>query len=202
MGMYRLLALLFLSGGLTAQTLMLDPTANQLPRKSWEESHRWLQTDDIDGRFRIEFPGELEHRADTVGTAVGSQVYHTYFYKVPEIERAENLIYVLSYVDYPEGSLHQDSTDLLAEFLSSTEAAAAEALSGEVVYAVDRPVEGYPGRLWRIDYKEGEAVARTLAFVIGNRYYELKTFALTRSGLSDASDTFFRSFRYLGDARG
>lgn len=183
-----------------AQTPLLDPTAAG-PTKSWEDDRRWEQVDDIDGRFRIETPGTFERQVDTIATAMGKQVYHTYFFKVPEIEWAENLIYVVSYVDYPEGALHQDSTELVEEFLRSTEEAAAEALRGEVVYATDRSASGYPGRIWRIDYKDGEASARTLALVIGRRYYELKTFALTGRGLGDASDKFFKSFRYLAGSR-
>ncbi len=195
--MLRLIFLLLVSGTLTAQTARLDKDAVKPPTKSWEDDHRWEQIDNLEGRFRIETPGPLEHKIDTLETAVGEQVFHTYFFKVPELERAENLIYVLSYVDYPAGALHQDSTELVRELLASTEESAAEALRGEVVYATDREVLGYPGRIWRIDYKDGEAQARTLAFVVGGRYYELKTFALSGRGLSEASDKFFRSFRLL-----
>ncbi len=182
-----------------AQTAQLDRTRVTEPTKSWEADRRWEQIDDVDGGFRIESPGALEHKLDTLATAVGDQVFHTYFFKVPELERAENAIYVVSYVDYPEGSLRQDSLEMVTEFLSSTEEAAAEALRGEVVYSTERQVGDYPGRIWRIDYKAGEASARTLAFIVGRRYYELKTFSLTAGrGLSEASDKFFRSFRYLG----
>ena len=195
--MLRLFCLLFFATSLTAQTARLDKEAVEPPTKSWEDDHRWEQVDDLEGRFRIETPGPLEHKVDTLETAVGEQVFHTYFFKVPELERAENLIYVLSYVDYPTGALHQDSTELVRELLQSTEESAAEALRGEVVYATDREVAGYPGRIWRIDYKDGQAQARTLAFVVGGRYYELKTFALSGRGLSEATDRFFRGFRLL-----
>ncbi|MGB3802160.1 MAG: hypothetical protein WA952_20225 [Lewinella sp.] len=180
---------------LPAQTPMAAQEAE--PVQSYENERRWEQIDDLEGRFQILSPGPLEHKEDTLTTALGEQVFHTYFFKVPDLQRAENLIYVLSYVDYPDGALHQDSTDLVAELLQSTEESAAEALRGEVIYASEREVLGNPGRLWRIDYKDGEASARTLAFVIGERYYELKTFSLTGRGLGDASDKFFRSFAYL-----
>ena len=174
------------------------------PVQSYENERRWQEIDDLEGRFRISAPGPLEHKQDTLSTAVGEQIFHTYFFKVPDLQRAENLIYVLSYVDYPEGSLHQDSTELVIELLTSTEESAAEALRGEVIYSTAREVAGYPGRLWRIDYKDGEASARTLAFVVNGRYYELKTFSLVGRGLGDASDKFFRSFELLaaGQAAG
>ena len=193
---YLLVFLLFASAVLPAQTPVADKESE--PIRSYESEAKWREVDDLDGRFRILTPGPLEHKEDTLSTAVGEQVFHTYFFKVPDLQRAENLIYVLSYVDYPAEALHQDSTDLIAELLASTESSAAEALRGEVIYRTEREVRGYPGRLWRIDYKDGEATARTLAFVIGNRYYELKTFALTGRGLGDPSDKFFRSFEYLG----
>ncbi|WP_116124755.1 hypothetical protein [Lewinella sp. IMCC34183] len=196
MRVYLYLLLLILPGLAVAQTPMAAPDAE--PVRSYEADHGWTEVDDLEGRFRILTPGPLEHKEDTLATAMGEQVFHTFFFKVPDVQRAENLIYVLSYVDYPEGALHQDSTDLVEEFLVNTQESAAEALRGEVIYATDRAVEGFPGRLWRIDYKDGEASARTLAFVAGRRYYELKTFTLTGRGLGESSDTFFRSFRYLG----
>ncbi len=194
---FFLALLLTACSGLSAQTPMAAPDDAE-PVKSYEDSNPWTEIDDLEGRFRILTPGPLEHKEDTLETAVGRQVFHTYYFKVPDLQRAENLIYVLSYVDYPDGALHQDSTELVEELLLSTQESAAEALRGEVIYATGRAVEGFPGRLWRIDYKDGEASARTLAFVAGERYYELKTFALTGRGLGEASDKFFRSFHYLG----
>jgi hypothetical protein len=163
-----------------------------------EERVSWQSRDELDGRFSITTPGRLEHRIDTVTTAVGEQFYHTYFFKAPPGEVAENLIYVLSYVDYPAGALPADSTQLIEDFFVATEESAAEALRGEVIYATPREVLGYPGRLWRINYRDGEATARTLAFLIDRRYYELKTFALSGRGLGESTDRFFESFRYLG----
>ncbi|WP_116105205.1 hypothetical protein [Lewinella sp. IMCC34191] len=189
------LLLWLVTATLPAQTPMAAQDAE--PVQSYENERRWEEIDDLEGRFRILSPGPLKHTEDTLTTAIGEQVFHTYFFKVPDLQRAENLIYVLSYVDYPDGALHQDSTELVAELLQSTEESAAEALRGEVIYASERDVLGNPGRLWRIDYKDGEASARTLAFVIGERYYELKTFSLTGRGLGEASDKFFRSFTYL-----
>jgi hypothetical protein len=175
--------------------------AQDTPRQSLEERVRWQTIDDLDGRFGLSVPGPLDHRTDTLATAVGKQLYHTFFYKAPEEENPENLIYVLSYVDYPPGALPADSTGLIEEFLLTTEESAAEALGGEVVYATPRTVLGFPGRLWRINYRDGEASARTLAFLADRRYYELKTFSLNGRGLGDATDRFFESFRYLGGDR-
>ncbi|MFT6000821.1 MAG: hypothetical protein ACI81P_003286 [Neolewinella sp.] len=180
-----------------------SPLAAQTPQmvvnldKSWEQQQRWSELNNLDGRFRVLTPTEMMHKVDTVVTTVGDQVYHTFFFQVPDKDEAENIIYALSYVDYPPGSLHDDSLELVNEFLVGTEEEAAIAVGGEVIYAADKLISGYPARLWRIDYpsKGGTASARTLAGVAGNRYYELKVFSLQAKGLNKSADRFFDSVR-------
>jgi hypothetical protein len=166
-------------------------------KKSWEQQQRWSELNDLDGRFRLLTPAEMTHKVDTVETAVGEQVYHTFFFQAPDKDKAENIIYALSYVDYPAGSLHHDSLELVNEFLVGTEDEAAIAVGGEVIYGADKIISGYPARQWRIDYpsKGGTASARTLAGVAGNRYYELKVFSLRAAGLNKSADRFFDSVR-------
>lgn len=165
--------------------------------ESWEADHLWTERQELDGRFRLLAPAVLTHNIDSVETAIGVQAYHTFHLQAPDVSTAENVIYALSYVDYPAGSLHHDSTELVREFFAGTEEEAAAAVGGEPVYSAEKPVNGFPGRQWRIDYpsRGGTASARTLAVVSGNRYYELKVFSRTDKGATDAADRFFDSLR-------
>jgi hypothetical protein len=176
-----------------AQTPML---LNKL-EQSWEQQARWEERNDIDGRFKLLAPAVLTHKVDTVETSIGQQAYHTFFLQAPDKDEAENIIYAISYVDYPDGSLHHDSLELVSEFLTGTEEEAAIAVGGKVIYSSDKQISGFPARQWRIDYpsKGGTASARTLAGVAGNRYYELKVFSLQASGLNKSADKFFDSVR-------
>lgn len=191
-----ILALVFLLGllsPLAAQTPMLAPTLDQ----SWERQATWSERNDIDGRFKLLAPAELTHKIDTVETDLGQQAYHTFFLQAPNKDEAENIIYAISYVDYPDGTLHHDSLELVSEFLTGTEEEAAVAVGGEVIYSSEKQISGFPARQWRIDYpsKGGTASARTLAGVANNRYYELKVFSLQASGLNKSADRFFDSVR-------
>ncbi len=169
---------------------------NQL-EQSWERKARWEERNDIDGRFKLLAPAVLTHKVDTVETSLGKQAYHTFFLQAPDKDEAENIIYAISYVDYPDGTLHHDSLELVDEFLTGTEEEAAIAVGGEVIYSSDKLISDFPARQWRIDYpsKGGTASARTLAGVAGNRYYELKVFSLQASGLNKSADKFFDSVR-------
>lgn len=185
---------LFLGTCVRAQTAQLAPREIT---KSWEQDHRWEELQELDGRFRLLAPAVLAHNIDSVETALGVQAYHTFHLQAPDQQRAENVIYALSYVDYPAGSLHHDSTELVQEFFAGTEEEAAVAVGGEAVYTAKKAVNGFPGRQWRIDYpsRGGTASARTLAVVSGNRYYELKVFSRTDKGATQAADRFFDSLR-------
>ena len=185
---------------LTALPLLLPaqtPLLLQEVEKSWEQDHRWVGLDDLDGRFHILAPAELTHKIDTVTTDIGQQVYHTYFLQAPDKDKAENIIYAVSYVDYPEGAIHHDSLELVQELLASTEEEAANAVGGEIIYSAEKEIGFKTARQWRIDYpsKGGTASARTLAGVVDNRYFELKVFSLRAAGVNDSADRFFDSFR-------
>ncbi|OAV44479.1 hypothetical protein [Lewinella sp. 4G2] len=178
-------------------TLLPAQTAQSAKKyeATWEQTRYWDQINNADGRFQLLSPQEFEHQVDSLETELGQQAFHTYFFKTPDPRKAENVIYVLSYVDYPAGSLHHDSTELVQEFLTTTEEEAIRSVGGTLVYASEKTISNYPGRQWRIDYNNDGATARTLAVVAGNRYYELKVFSLKSSGPNKAANKFFDSFR-------
>lgn len=182
-----------MASGVRAQTPLLSVPLE----RSWEQAQHWEELNELDGRFRLLAPSTLTHDIDSIDTPLGKQVYHTFHLQVPYPDQAENIIYALSYVDYPAGSLHHDSLDFVREFLSNSEEEAGDALGGELIYASEKDISGYPARQWRIDYpsKGRLASARTLAGVAGNRYYELKVFSLRSAGASKSGDRFFDSLR-------
>lgn len=188
---YLPLLLLLVTFSLNAQTVQ----STYKYESTWEQDKYWEEVNDVDGRFQLLSPEEFTHRVDTLETDLGQQILHTFHFEAPDPKKSENVIYALSYVDYPPGSLHHDSTEFVQEFFLGSEDQAVKAVRGELVYASDKEVSTFPARQWRIDYKEGNATARTLAAVAGNRYYELKVFSLKATGPNTAANKFFDSFR-------
>ncbi len=188
---YLVLYICSLPLALGAQT----PQASEKYEASWEQSRYWEEIQDADGRFQLLSPQQFEYAVDTLATEIGEQILHTYHFATPDPARSENVIYALTYVDYPAGAIHHDSTELVGELLTSTEEEAVKALRGILIYGSEKRVSTYPARQWRIDYKDGDATARTLAVVAGNRYYELKVFSLKAAGPNKSANKFFDSFR-------
>ena len=164
------------------------------PARSWELGQTWQSHQDYDGRFTVMVPAAFRQKTDTIATAVGPLVYHTYFLQAP-VDTAENELYMLSYVDYPAGTLHHDSTELLQEFFAATIETARKTVRGEIRFDTDVTIRGYPGRYWRIDYLNDRAGIRTKAFVVDNRYYTIQTISRRESGINRSTDRYFDSFR-------
>ncbi len=168
------------------------PLSAQIFRENWQE---FISKE---GAFRIMSPGAFTEKNDTVLTPVGDLIYHTFFNQQPG-EREGNLVYMISFCDYPEGALHSDSLDLLKDFFDATVAAAAASVAGELTYQAKEDLQGFPGRRWRIDYMGGKSTIRTLAFVAGNRYYALQTVAHLQRNTNVDTEGFFKSFQLLPD---
>ena len=157
----------------------------------------WPETLSYEGRFRVRAPALLHEAVDTVETPVGTLVMHIFYHQPDDAKTAPNLFYQVLYVDYPPEALQADSTDLLAAFWETTIQEAAESVRGEVVYQADREWLGRPGKVWRIEYLDGQAVIRSRALVADNRFYLVQTISLREKALNPEAERFFESFRLL-----
>jgi hypothetical protein len=157
---------------------------------------QWEEVKSYEGRFRILFPGTPTLNVDTIETAVGKLAYHVHFYQ-PTEDNPDNLVYMLSYCDYPEETFHADSTDLVNEFFEATVSSSVEAVDGELAYSSERSYLDHPGRLWRINYLEDNAVIKTRAFLVGQRYYALQVVTYREKSLNPSSDKFIESIKII-----
>ena len=145
------------------------------------------------------FPKPFELARDTVATAVGAVPSTTYFARDDEADSG-NRLYTVTVIDFAEGAFPADSVARREAFFTSTVAAAAEAVDGEVL--ISQPLErrdGVAAWTFRIDYGRGEraATVRNRAFLVGDRYYHLQVFSLGDDAGVRARDRFFDSFRPL-----
>ena len=101
------------------------------------------------GCFEILSPGELTEKTDTTATGIGEIIFHNFFFQPPE-ENADNVLYKVSYWDYPEGSMHSDSLDLLADFFAATVESSTRSVRGKIFYQSDIQWKGFPGKIWRV----------------------------------------------------
>lgn len=169
-----------------------------LPLSMLAQPEDWETFKSFEGRFKVQVPGEMTTSIDSVETPVGPLAYTTLYYQPPKDDKqAENLMYMVSFCDYPEGALHQDSAALLEEFFETTMEAGAFSIDGALQYQTERNLGEAKGRFWRIDYLDGNAVLKTWALVSGNRFYSLQTATVKTKTLNASNDRFFDSFKII-----
>lgn len=183
---------------IAAQEVELDSTGHLPVLALANETNNWKELRSFEGRFRIAMPGEVKEKSYTLATDVGDLTYRTFYCQLP-IKGSDNLMYMLSYVDYPEDALHSDSTELIQEFFEATMDAAAQSVKGDLVYSGADDYKGFPGKRWRIDYLRGTAVIKTRAIIVDNRYFAIQTITKKDKNLNLSTDKFFESFTIFVD---
>ena len=157
---------------------------------------KWQYFTSEKGKFTVLAPGEFEEKINTTETILGTTEYHTYLYQ-PSYQNPENLVYMVSYCDYPEGSIHSDSTELVKEFFEVTVESSLKSVKGELFYSSEINLGQYPGMLWRVNYKDGAATIKTKSYLVGRRYYSIQTITLRDMSLNPSIDKFLDSFKLI-----
>lgn len=156
----------------------------------------WQPYTSVDGRFTVLSPGEFEHKETSIETEIGEITYHSYVYQSPD-PGADNLVYMISYCDYPENSIHSDSLAVLDDFFQETLDAATLSIDGELIYSAATTLQDYPGRIWRIHYNKGTASIKSKAFLVKNRFYNVQAITLSDKKLNTLADKFLDSFKVI-----
>ena len=148
--------------------------------------------------FSVLAPGIFEEKVQQAITPMGRMDYHILYYH-DEDTSAMNYVYMVSFCDYPSGSVHSDSLELVNEVFLHTREQAVKDLKGYLIYDKSIDLEGDPGWFWRIHYNNGKAVIKTKAFFHGNRYYAVQTVSSIDRSANRESERFLDSFRIIGD---
>lgn len=156
----------------------------------------WEEYKSYDGRFRMLAPGPVKTKITPMKTDIGSIEYHTFYVETTEKD-ADNIVYLVSYCDYPEGSVHSDSTELREEFFKTTIESSVISVNGTLRYSSDDNLDGFPGKIWRVDYNKGNSLIKSKCYLVKNRYYCVQVVSHREKSLNTASDKFLESFHFL-----
>ncbi len=162
---------------------------------SWQNTD-WHTHTSFEGRFSVLVPGDMVRHLKTVETEMGAIDYHSLLYQCTDRD-ADNVVYMVSFCDYPEDSIHSDSLALLKDFFDATIESAVESVQGSLRYSSDIQLKDYPGRIWRIDYNQGQAIIKTKAYLAGRRFYSVQAITVKEKSLNTAADKFLDSFRLI-----
>lgn len=155
----------------------------------------WMPYRSPEGQFRIATQGIFKKSVTHAKTGIGSIDINTFVF--PKEPKAEETIYTITYYDFPEGSIHSDSSGAVKAFFDETISAAVENMGGQLLYQSNINIDGFYGRQWRINYDDGTKSIRTQAFLVDNRYYILNVSNDNKKSVTADVNHFFNSFRLL-----
>jgi len=160
-----------------------------------QAQEEWTYYSSETGNFLVLAPGEMEYRVSSMDLAIGKLDYHIYFNQGKD--STENILYQVSYCDYPEGSIHSDSTEFLQLLFEQNIKESAKTVSGKVIYEEDIQYKEYPGKLFKVHFADDQAAIKTHLFMIENRYYALSVTSLKGKALNPYVDSFLSSFKIM-----
>lgn len=135
-------------------------------------------------------PKKFKSYADTIHSVLGPLINYTY------LAKDSVLSYRLSFVEYPEGSMHSDSIGLLAEFFRTTIDESVLKLKGNKKYESEIHQFGYPGWFWKIIYGKNKFI-KTKAFMAGRRFYSMQVMGDIVYDQDKWTFPFFDSFQFI-----
>ena len=143
--------------------------------------------------FRIKAPGTFEEKYRQVPTDIGVMELHTYYHQ-PEEEEPINFLYLINYIEYPEGMLHHDSLAMVEELFVKSMEEFNLSVGGKVMYQTPFMNDSPPNSIFRIEYDEGFKIVKAKMIVHQNKFYFLQVFTTKPHSLNDKIDEFLDSF--------
>lgn len=158
----------------------------------------WIPYRSPEGGFKVATKGIFKEVLTHAETGIGKITVHNLVYQDKE---ATSPVFVIMYYDFPEESIHSDSSEVVQDFFKETIESAVASTSGTLIYESEVSLHGFKGKQWRINYSENQGMIKTQAFLVENRYYSLSVMSPTEGGALDINK-FFNSFRLIAYEKG
>lgn len=154
----------------------------------------WKRFAPTEEKFKILAPCEMQYGEKSLLTDVGKLTTKTWMCQPSEDH--PNQLYILSYVDYPEGTFHQDSTELIESLFDITISQNVRDLGGELLYQTEISKHKHPGKLYRVSYNKNRMVLKSVIYLVGDRFYALQAYAITPRSMNQEMDIFLDSIEF------
>lgn len=148
------------------------------------------------GNFSILFPGTVEDKSTVIDTEAGL-VREFQFVHTDNDRRTKNILYIVSYTQYSDGTLPADSIQRNEDILLGVMESASLYLSGELLYQTNTNLSGEPAFLYKIAYNNSMAFVKGKVFIHDDRVYHLRVFSERQHDLNKDINRFLDSFRLI-----
>lgn len=148
------------------------------------------------GDFSVNMPGQPQHKTQDTYSNVGTLRLNIYSYQ-PSDSKKDNLVYMIMYSDYPEGSVTSDNKESLPVFFRNAVDGAVRNVNGVLLSEKDIEIQGYPGKEIQIGYQGGVIIINMRQYLVKNRTYILQVMTPKEKQDNEFTTKFFESFKLI-----
>lgn len=159
---------------------------------AFAQQDNWIEFKSLDDQYELLFPDAPNYKEKEVLTNLGNIT--TQNFSVVFDKDQINYLYSLNIVDYPEGTFHPDSTELINLLFENSVTQLAEDTHHEVLYMSDHVEQGVPSFNYRLTDKNKGLAVKGKAFLVGDRFYNLNVHTANPNSLNEFMDRFIDSF--------
>lgn len=156
--------------------------------------NEWKTFSPTDQPFEILVPGEMKSGEKKLLTDIGEVHPISWIYEGKN-GKDPNYLYLVSYVDYPDGTFHPDSIDLVKELFKISMETHIKDLGGELVYESESPYNNFQGCIYRASYNKNKLVVKSRMILIKDRFYAIQVYTTSEKSLNSDMNRFLESFR-------
>jgi hypothetical protein len=154
------------------------------------QGQEWIVLKNDSLHFSIESPGYLVAKENVAMTEVGNLKIKS-FGLLPK--QGDNLLYQLIIMNYPAGTLSQDSVELHQVMLNELVVQSASANEAIVIYKEEVFLSSLVGIQWRV-HSGQEIVIKSRAFIYDDKIYIVQVMSKTEKSLNSFVNQFLDSF--------
>lgn len=150
------------------------------------------------GLFQIEMPELPAFSSQRLSTDLG-ELNMSIFMHEGEEGVDDNILYMISFTDYPTDKVNANKMDELAldEYYKGSVQTSVNNMNGKLLDEKTIDLFGHEGREIKVDYLDGQAIMRMQILLVENRMYAIQTIALAANDNNDDQKRFFNSFELL-----
>lgn len=150
------------------------------------------------GNFQIEMPELPAVSSQVLQTSLGDIKMNVFMHE-GEADIDDNILYMLSYTDYPTEKVNAENMDKesLNKYYEDAVKGSVNNLDGVLKSEETIDIFGHEGRSITVNYMESKAIMKMQILLVKNRMYAIQVIALAENDNNESQNRFFNSFELI-----
>ena len=160
----------------------------------YSQSSEWINFKSPEGDYSILFPEQPSANHQNIDSDIGELKMNIFMYQANDSNADDNILYGITSTAFPKDYLVDPTEDELKEFFRGSIDGAVNNVQGKLISEKIVTFEGYPGREFKIDYRDGLAFIFMRAYLVENTMYMLQTITVPSKDSNKSIYRFMDSF--------